>query len=151
MANPKIIKLGVIFLALAAILGIGLGVGLKNRKNNVSANESSLAKAGLDVESTVYAIDDCEDTRRVLVVPGTEDYRMAPPAQRRKLARRLGKETGLTPLDLELSFDFEPEPEEGKIPPTTKKAKSKKSKSKKVINAYCSYCIVHFRLHLTLC
>ena len=91
MPDPKLIKLGVICLAVAAIaLCIGIGIATKNKDNNSAG--SSFKSKGIDILDSIYDID-CEE-RRILTVPapGNEEYPIAVPTKRRTLIRRLGKE-----------------------------------------------------------
>ena len=82
----KSIKLGIAALAVVAIaLGIGIGVGQKNSQKKASSSNLS------DVSNVYAAYDlDCVDTRRELVVPGTEEYRGSP-TKRRMLFRKVSK------------------------------------------------------------
>ena len=80
------IKLGIAALAVVAIaLGIGIGVGQKNSQKASSSSNLS------DVSNVYAAYDlDCVDTRRELVVPGTEEYHGLP-TNRRMLFRKVVK------------------------------------------------------------
>eukprot|EP00579_Thalassiosira_antarctica_P013706 CAMPEP_0201944914 /NCGR_PEP_ID=MMETSP0903-20130614/53631_1 /ASSEMBLY_ACC=CAM_ASM_000552 /TAXON_ID=420261 /ORGANISM="Thalassiosira antarctica, Strain CCMP982" /LENGTH=516 /DNA_ID=CAMNT_0048487969 /DNA_START=97 /DNA_END=1648 /DNA_ORIENTATION=- len=91
MPNPKLIKLGVICLVVAAIaLGIGIGIWTKNKDNNSAG--SSFKSKEIDVFDSIYDID-CEERRiRTVTAPGNEEYPIAVPTKRRTLTRRLGKE-----------------------------------------------------------
>ena len=82
----KSIKLGIAALAVVAIaLGIGIGVGQKNSQKKASSSNLS------DVSNVYAAYDlDCVDTRRELVVPGTEEYRGSP-TKRRMLFRKVSR------------------------------------------------------------
>ena len=84
MVNQQYVKLGIIGLCIAAIsIGIGLGVTTRN-KNSAAINVAKSTSTDSDLPWCP------EDTRRELVVPGTESIYSETDNLRRGTVRKLG-------------------------------------------------------------
>ena len=89
MAKP--LKLVLITLAVVAVvIGIGVGIGVGKKQSYKSSASSSFNSKELDEMDSMYNCED-NDGRRVLVVPGVEDYH--PKAEPLKKLRGLGTES----------------------------------------------------------
>lgn len=90
MAKP--LKLVLITLAVVAVvIGIGVGIGVGKKQSYKSSASSSFNSKELDGMDSMYNCED-NDSRRVLVVPGVEDYHPKDTEPLKKL-RGLGTES----------------------------------------------------------
>lgn len=121
----KSLKLGIIGVAVLAI-ALGIGIGINHKRRNSASSSSSLA-IGSNADYRAYDDIDCKESRRVLVVPGTEEYNNDGRVKRR-MFRKLGTESTIN--DSSISTAKALKSSLSMLSTSTSKTKSGKSKSK---------------------